>query len=310
MFMSTATEQLLQQFKALSDPQRLRLVALCRHGELSVTELTAVLGQSQPRVSQQLKQLCAAGLLKRFRDGKRVYYRMPSAGTRTGRRLLALIPTGEAPFADDAARLRALRGSNIAGKATDNVTDTEPVSEPGRDTARREIHRALLEQTVAAPIGDLLDVGCGRGNVLKLLASRANRAIGVDIDSDARDTARAELLLAGLTNCSLRKGDMYRLPFDDGSFDTIVLDDVLADALRPTDVLREASRLLRPGGRLFLLLNLHGKGASAARTKLAAWSVEAELRVAPPRMVPTENPRWLLSVATLVTAKHGNSEAA
>ncbi len=310
MFMSTATEKLLQQFKALSDPQRLRLVALCRHGELSVTELTAVLGQSQPRVSQQLKQLCAAGLLKRFRDGKRVYYRMPSTGTRAGRQLLALIPTGDAPFAEDADRLRALRGSNIAGKATDDLADTRPVAELGPDSARRQIHRALLEQTVAAPIGDLLDVGCGRGNVLKLLASRANRAIGVDIDSDARDTARAELLLAGLTNCSLRKGDMYRLPFDDASFDTIVLDDVLADARRPTSVLREASRLLRPGGRLFLLLNLGADDANTVRAKLAAWSAEAELRLAPPRMAPTENPSWLLSVATLVTTEQGNPEAA
>ena len=308
--MSTPTEQLLQQLKALADPQRLRLVALCRHGELSVTELTAVLGQSQPRVSQQLKQLCEAGLLKRFRDGKRVYYRMPSTATRAGRQLLALIPAGDAPFADDAARLRALRGSNIAGKSTGGAADSRPVSELGGDTARREIYRALLDQTVAAPIGDLLDVGCGRGNVLKLLASRANRAIGVDIDSDARDTARAELLLAGLTNCSLRKGDMYRLPFDDNSFDTIVLDDGLPEARRPTDVLREASRLLRPGGRLFLLLNLYAEGANSARVKLPAWSAEAELRLAPPRMVPTEKPSWLLAVATLVTTEQGNSRAA
>jgi SAM-dependent methyltransferase len=84
-----------------------------------------------------------------------------------------------------------------------------------------------------APVGDLLDVGCGRGSILKLLASRARRAVGVDIDAKARRLARAELMLAGLPNCSLRQGDMYRLPFDDAEFNTIILDDVLADATDP-----------------------------------------------------------------------------
>ena len=56
--MNSATESLLLQLKALSDPTRLRLVALCRQGECSVSELTRVTGISQPRVSQQLKALC------------------------------------------------------------------------------------------------------------------------------------------------------------------------------------------------------------------------------------------------------------
>ena len=87
-----------------------------------------------------------------------------------------------------------------------------------------------VELTVATPLGDLLDVGCGQGRLLKLLATRAHRVVGVDIDPRARRLARAELLLAGLPNCSLRQGNMYSLPFEDGEFDTIILDDVLAGA--------------------------------------------------------------------------------
>lgn len=298
MFMSKGTEQLLRQFKALSDPHRLRLVALCQYGELSVSELTEVLGQSQPRVSQHLKQLCEAGLLKRFRDGKRVYYRLPAAGGVAQRRLLGLIPSADAQFAEDGVRLRKLRGG---------VSSTAARSTAAEDPARRAIHRALLDQTVAASLGDLLDVGCGRGRVLKLLASRANRAIGVDIDSDARDIARAELLLAGLPNCSLRQGDMYRLPFDDADFDTIVLDDVLTDAEHPVHVLREARRLLRPAGRLLLLLEIAQQDAADLRAQLADWSAAAGLRLAPPRLVPRAAPSWLLSVATLAES---NSAAA
>jgi ArsR family transcriptional regulator len=78
--MQESTETLLQRLKILGDLTRLRLVALCRQGECSVSELTAVTGQSQPRISQQLKLLCEAGLLGRFRDGKRVFYRVPARG--------------------------------------------------------------------------------------------------------------------------------------------------------------------------------------------------------------------------------------
>ena len=286
--MRSTTEQLLHRFKALSDPHRLRVLALCRHGEASVAEITEVLGQSQPRVSQHLKQLCAADLLRRFRDGQRVYYRLPSSASLAFRRMMDLLPQDDPQFVADGERLRRLRGGAL--RITSGSDDSE--------ADRRAFHRALLEQTVAAPLGDLLDVGCGRGDVLKLLAARANRAVGVDIDADARLTARAELLLAGLANCSLRKGDMYRLPFTDDSFDTIVLDDVLSGAERPVDVLREARRLLRPNGRLFLIVNA-GEGAIAElRSALAEWCAEVGLRLGAPRAIPQTQPRWLLSIAT------------
>ena len=73
--MQNSTEQLIANLKALADPIRLRLLALCVRGEATVSELTEVMGQSQPRISQHLKQLCGAGLLERFRDGHFVYYR-------------------------------------------------------------------------------------------------------------------------------------------------------------------------------------------------------------------------------------------
>lgn len=223
--MKPATDALLLQLKALADPVRLRLLALCGQGECSVSELTCVLGQSQPRVSQHLKQLVEAGLLERFRDGKRVYYRVPSVRRGAERRLLALIPDDEPMLAADAAELRRLRGVELAPSAS---AGSEP-GEPG--DSNRAIHRALLDLTLTAPLGNLLDVGCGRGRMLKLLASRANRAVGVDIDADARALARSDLMLAGLPNCSLRAGDMYRLPFATAEFDTVLLDGVLADEI-------------------------------------------------------------------------------
>ena len=95
--MDAGTNRLLARFKALADPVRARLIALCGVAECSVSELTRVLGLSQPRVSQHLKQLCDAGLLERFRDGHFVYYRVPLGNEQAAqrRRLFALLPGDE-----------------------------------------------------------------------------------------------------------------------------------------------------------------------------------------------------------------------
>jgi ArsR family transcriptional regulator len=288
--MKSSTKALLLHLKTLGDPTRLRLAALCRQGECSVSELTQVIGQSQPRISQQLKQLCDAGLLERFRDGKRVFYRVPAGKSVTAplRQLLELIPDDDPVFTADWNLLRKGRGERVHDVGGDQRDDA----------ASRALHRAILALTVTAPVGDLLDVGCGRGAILKLLASRANRIVGVDIDADARQLARAELMLAGIPNCSLRKGDMYRLPFADAEFNTIIIDDVLVDARKPVRALQEARRLLRPGGRLFVLESVLKRPSADIQRSLATWSKAAGLRLAPARFAPKKKPVWLVSVAT------------
>jgi len=286
--MKAATEKLLGQFKALADPVRARFVALCGVVECSVSELTHVTGLSQPRVSQHLKQLIAEDLLERFRDGHFVFYRVPSngRGSSARRKLLALIPDDEPEFARDLEKLRKLRAGDEPGVMIETGDE-------------RFLHKALVDLTVAAPLGDLLDVGCGQGRILKLLATRAQRVVGVDVDSDARRLARAELLLAGSPNCSLRQGDMYSLPFDDGEFDTIILDDVLPGADRPTGVIEEALRLLTAGGRVLLLATIGAEGAEHTRKQFTDWAAQTGLRLAPPRSIPDKNPGWMLGVATL-----------
>ncbi len=285
--MKASTNKLLTQLRALADPVRMRLVALCGVAECSVSELTQVTGLSQPRVSQHLKQLIAEGLLERFRDGHFVFYRVPSDGESSSllRRLLALLPDDEPEFEKDVESLRKLRADDEPARLTDSVDE-------------RQLHKALVELTVAAPLGNLLDVGCGQGRILKLLASRAHRAVGVDIDSDARRLARAELLLAGSPNCSLRHGDMYALPFEDRAFDTIILDGILAEAERPTDVITESLRLLKSGGRLLLLSATGQRTADQIRSDFTDWAAQTGLRLAPPRSIPDKKPGWLLGVAT------------
>ena len=295
--MQKSTEYLITHLKALADPVRLRLLALCVRGEATVSELTEVMAQSQPRISQHLKQLCGAGLLERFRDGHFVYYRVPLSSEQATqrRRLFALLPGDEPAFERDFEKLCELRAAQgmVVPEQDDHIA--------------RRLHRALIELTIAMPLGDLLDIGSGQGRILKLLGSRAQRAVGVDTDSDARQLARAELLLAGVENCSLRKGDMYELPFADGEFDTVVLDDVLRDARRPMMAITEARRLLKPGGRLLLLNQSDASGIDTLQNQLTVWCRTANLRLAPPRRIPSKQPRWLLAVATMA---NGQSVAA
>jgi len=283
--MKPSTDNLLRQFKALSDPIKARIVSLCAVAECSVSELTAVTGQSQPRVSQHLKQLCDAHLLRRFRDGHFVYYRVPMKGADplVRRRLLALLPDDEPQFESDKNRLRELRAQDDPGLTSD---------------ADRRLHRALVELTVSQSLGDLLDIGCGQGRLLKLLASRAHRVVGVDTDPAARRLARAQVLLAGLPNCTLRQGDMFDLPFADAEFDTIILDDVLTGAERPERALAEARRLLRSGGRILLLASSNKENTAGQEKSFTEWAAKTGMRLARPRRIPDKNPDWLLAVAT------------
>ena len=286
--MQRSTEQLIFQLKALANPIRLRLLAICMHGECSVSELAQVLVQSQPRISQHLKQLCDADLLQRFRDGHFVYYRMSLRGDQAAarRRFFALLPTDEPAFERDLEKLRNLRSAK--GGVPASAQD---------DASIRHLHHALVELTVAAPLGALIDIGSGQGRILKLLGSRAQRAVGVDIDSDARQLARTELLLAGVENCSVRKGDMYELPFADAEFDTVILDDVLGTADRPLVAIIEARRLLKPGGRLLLLGQADRRNIALLEEHFVQWCQATGLRLAPPRRIPLHEPRWLLAVA-------------
>jgi ArsR family transcriptional regulator len=289
--MKPDTESLVKQFKALADPTRLRLLALCCHGECSVSELTRLVGQSQPRVSQQLKKLSDAGLLQRFRDGNRVYYHVPMRGAHglDRRQILSLLPDDEIQVNKDLNRLAELRGQ-----------DRPQVPASPED---RALYRAILDLSATRPVGDLLDIGCGSGRLLKLLGATSRRAVGVDIDSGARHAARYALLSAGMPQCTIRQGDMLALPFGDDEFDTLILDDVLGSAEDPVRAFAEANRVLRPEGRILVLASTAGKNANAEPQRLAQIAVRSGMRLSPPRRLPQHEPQWLLSVAMPATPK-------
>src|SRR5260370_36053149 len=101
----------LAALRAVAETTRLRLLVMCGRGELTVTELTQILGQSQPRVSRHLKLLCEAGLLDRFREGSWVFYRLSEASPAgaLARHLVAVCGEADPTIALDLQRLGAIK---------------------------------------------------------------------------------------------------------------------------------------------------------------------------------------------------------
>jgi ArsR family transcriptional regulator len=96
--------------------------------------------------------------------------------------------------------------------------------------------------------GDVLDVASGDGVLAELLAPRARSIACVDASQRVVDAAR--LRLKGFANVEVRVGDMHALDFPAARFDLVLLMHALTYSERPANVVAEAARVLRKGGRL------------------------------------------------------------
>lgn len=249
-------DELLATLKAAAETTRLRLLALCANGELTVTELTQILGQSQPRVSRHLKLLCDAGLLDRFREGTFAFYRLAERGTSAdlARVLVEAIPADDPTLTLDLERLESIKRARSEAAASyfrDNAARWHEIR--SLHVPEREVEGALLRLLPETGVEELLDIGTGTGRMLEVLGPRVQRAVGIDQSREMLAIARTKLEEAGLRNCHVRQADMYQLPFPSGSFDAAVVHQVLHFAEAPAELLAEAARVLRPGGRLLVV---------------------------------------------------------
>jgi SAM-dependent methyltransferase len=244
---------LLNGLRAAGEPTRLRLLALCAHGELTVTELVHILGQSQPRVSRHLKLLCDAGLVDRFREGTWAFYRLADTGGGGAlSQLLADLITDDDPMlVGDLARLEEVKQTRERQADAYFRANAAQWSEiRSLYVPEAEVERALVGVFEGRAIGDFLDIGTGTGRILELFAARMERGTGIDTSRDMLAIARWRLEEAGLRNCQVRHADMYRLPFAARSMDAVTVHLVLHYADEPAAVIREVARVLRAGGRI------------------------------------------------------------
>jgi ArsR family transcriptional regulator len=293
-------EEILVALRAIAEPSRLRLLILCARGELTVSELAQILGQSQPRVSRHLKLLCEAGLLDRFREGSWVFYRLSagSPASALARHLVAACGESDETIGLDLQRLAAIkrqRAELAAAYFRENAAHWHRIRSLYID--EREVEAALLEIVAAENPGDLLDIGTGTGRMLEVLGPQVAHALGVDQSREMLAMARVNLERAGLGNGIVRLGDMYQLPLADSCFDAVVVHQVLHYADRPVAAIVEAARVLRPGGVLVLvdfaphtlefLREEHAhRRLGFADAEIGEWCRAAGLEPAAPRHLP------------------------
>ncbi|HTZ01975.1 MAG TPA: metalloregulator ArsR/SmtB family transcription factor [Xanthobacteraceae bacterium] len=242
--------------KAAGEATRLRILALLAEAELTVSELTDILRQSQPRLSRHLRLLAEAGLVERFREGSWAFFRLAerAGGADIARALISRLDAGDPVIVRDRERLAAVRAARAA--AAQNYFRRHA---PEWDRIRKlHVADAAVEEAIRGalagkPIRALLDLGTGTGRMLELFAGDIQRGLGLDLSLDMLAFARARLDRAGLKHCSVRQGDIYDLALPRDTFDVVIVHQVLHFLDDSAHAIREAARVLQPGGRLLVV---------------------------------------------------------
>ncbi len=242
----------LHALRAVAEPSRLRIVAAMLRGELTVSELTQVLEQSQPRVSRHLKVLCDAGVVDRHQEGSWVFYRLSSHPV--VKASAELIPRDDHQLRSDAARLEVLRRSHRETAERyfhDNAEKWERIR--SKYVPETLIEARLLEQAGGRRYRLHLDLGTGTGRMLRLFAGMTRRAVGIDNSRKMLAVARTHLAGEQFLHCQARLGDISSLTFEDLVADLVTLHNVLHYLEDPVRVLREVARVLAPGGLVLVV---------------------------------------------------------
>ena len=250
------TVPLADRLQALADPTRLRILSLLRRMELSVGELAQLLDQSQPRVSRHVKILADAGAVERRKEGSWVFLSI-AEGERP-ELIFTLMDswideaTAET-FIRDSDRLAGIRAERAEAASRYFAAHAEVWDQiRSLHVAESQVEQAIERALSQRPLGRLVDVGTGTGRMIELFGPQSDQAIGIDRSSEMLRLARVKLEAAGIVS-SLRQGDMYALPLDDDSANTIIIHQVLHYAHSPAAAIGESARVLAEGGQLLIV---------------------------------------------------------
>ncbi len=249
-------EALNAALKASGEETRLRVLALLSEAELTVSDLTDILRQSQPRISRHLKLLAEAGLVERFREGTWAFFRLAEhgGGAEVARALLDHLNPNDQIIARDRERLAAVRAARAAAaQAYFRAHAAEWDRIRKLHVADAAVEDAIRAALAGKPFRSLLDLGTGTGRMLEMFGPDLERGLGIDLSLDMLLLARDRLERAGHKHCSVRQGDIYDLPLANDSFDVVILHQVLHFLDDGGRAVREAARVLRPGGRLLVV---------------------------------------------------------
>lgn len=252
-------DMLLGRLKAASEATRLRLLALLTQCELTVSDLTIILGQSQPRISRHLKLLCDAGVIERFPEGAWVYYRLADTGPGAAmiRNLLANLDRADVQLSRDYERLEQVRQSHAdAANSYFDANAREWDDLRTRHVSETAVEEAMLALLQGRTFQNHLDVGTGTGRMIELFSGRARRSVGIDANPKMLSVARNKLSESGLL-AQVRQADVYNLTLQSGvlapEYDLVTIHQMLHYLDDPALALLEVARVTAPGGHWLIV---------------------------------------------------------
>jgi ArsR family transcriptional regulator len=241
---------ILKTLRVAADPNRLRILLLLRGEELSVAELQEILVMGQSTISTHLSQLKQAGLVEVRRTGKSSLYRLSIPDGI----LAGLLTEAQEEIPESAQDRAAMR--RVVKKRQDKMRTffDNVAGRLGKDYVPGQSWKGVAEALLRLmPPMVIADLGAGEGGFSLLLAQRAKKVIAVDTSAKMIEVARDQALRHGVKNVEYRLGDMEEIPIRDARVDLVFFSQSLHHALHPDRALNEASRILRPGGRIVIL---------------------------------------------------------
>jgi ubiquinone/menaquinone biosynthesis C-methylase UbiE len=247
---------LVDILKASAEPTRMRILVLLSSGDLTVTDFTEILGQSQPRISRHLKLLSEAGLIERYQEGAWAWFRLRHDGEAAAliRKIIEGASGVDPVMTRDQMRLtqvRAVRAEKAQVYFSQNAGGWDELRK--LHVSEEKVEGALREMIGERPVNTFLDLGTGTGRLLQLFEGIYRHGTGVDASREMLSVARANLERSGISKATIRLGDIFNLPLDGGQYDLVSIHQVLHYLENPEIAITEAARMLRPGGRLVIV---------------------------------------------------------
>src|SRR6266700_4594712 len=244
----------LKSLRAMSDPTRLRIVALLERDELSVNELQEVTRLGQSRISTHLGLLADCALVKSRREGKRTFYRLNPQADSVASEFIPLAIRGAKELAEHSGdqinlkRVLARRKEQAQVFFNQVAGRFDRVYGPGRSwQAFGHLLLRILPPLVVA------DLGAGEGLLSELLARRCKKVIAVDNSERIVAFGAAKARKNNLDNLEFRLGDLQNPPIDPQSVDLVILSQALHHAAVPANAIGSAFKMLRSGGQIMIL---------------------------------------------------------